>query len=215
MKKLILSIAALAFSVGAFAQGQPLGFGVKAGVNFPKYNYSGSNSTIETSSATSFHVTAFLDAPLVGNYLYVQPGVSLQGKGAKFAEGTAFGNDISVTQNTMWVEVPVNLVAKLPTGLAGQVFVGAGPYVGFGLSGKNKVSGGNGNSDEFGDFKFGNDEDLKGTDFGLNFIAGYQLGSGLMIHGGYGLGLTNLTPDGGGNLKTTNRVWTVGLGFAL
>ena len=213
MKKLILSIAVLAFSASAFAQGQPLGFGVKAGVNFPKYSFSGGGSSIETSSATNFNVTAFLDAPVVGNYLYVQPGVSLQGKGAKFKDNALFGSNASVTQNTMWVEVPVNLVAKLPTGLAGQVFVGAGPYVGFGLSGKNKVKGNGGNAVDT-DFKFGSDRDQKGTDFGLNFIAGYQLASGLMIHGGYGLGLTDIAPDGAG-IKQHNRVWTLGLGFAL
>ena len=212
MKKLVLAIVALGLSVGVFAQGQPMGFGIKAGVNFPKYNFSGDNASIETSTSTNFHVTGYLDAPL-SSYLSVQPGVSLQGKGAKYAEGTLLGNDYEVTQNTMWLEVPVNLVAKLPTGGTGNFFVGAGPYLGFGLSGKNKVSGDDGSVES--DFKFGKDEDLKGMDFGLNFIAGYQLNSGLMIHGGYGLGLTDLTPDGGGDAKQTNRVWTVGLGFAL
>lgn len=213
MKKLVLAIVALGISVGAFAQGQPMGFGIKAGVNFPKYNFSGDNTTIETDASTNFHVTAFLDAPIVTDYLYVQPGVSLQGKGAKFAEGSFLGRDYAWTQNTMWLEVPVNIVAKAPTGQAGHLFVGAGPYLAFGLSGKDKVSGDNGSIES--DFKFGKDEDMKGMDFGLNFIAGYQLNNGLMIHGGYGLGLTDLTPDGGGDAKQTNRVWTVGLGFAL
>ena len=213
MKKLVLAIVALGVSAGAFAQGQPMGFGIKAGVNFPKYNFSGDNAAYQTNSSTNFHVTAFLDAPILTDYLYIQPGVSLQGKGAKFAEGSFLGNDYELTQNTMWLEVPVNLVAKLPTGYTGNFFIGAGPYLGFGLSGKYKASGDDGSIES--DFKFGNDEDMKGVDFGLNFIAGYQLNNGLMIHGGYGLGLTDLTPDGGGDAKQTNRVWTVGLGFAL
>lgn len=214
MKKLVVAIAMLGISVGAFAQGQPMGFGIKAGVNFPKYNFSGGSNTVETDASTNFHVTAFLDAPIFTDYLYVQPGLSLQGKGAKFAEGSFVGEDFRVTQNTMWLEVPVNIVAKAPTGQMGHLFVGAGPYLGFGLSGKNKLSGENSSTD-LGDFKFGNDEDQKGLDFGLNFIAGYQLNSGLIIHGGYGLGLTNLAPNGSGDVKQTNRVWTVGLGFAL
>src|SRR5690606_26891120 len=187
MKKLILSIAILAFSVSVFAQGQPMGFGIKAGVNFPKYNFSGNDNSIETDASTNFHVTAFLDAPIFTDYLYVQPGISLQGKGAKFAEGSFMGEDYRVTQNTMWLEIPVNLVAKAPTGQTGHLFVGAGPYVGFGLSGKNKVTGGNGDASEVGDFKFGSENDQKGTDFGLNFIGGYQFNNGLIIHGGYGL----------------------------
>ncbi|MGK6350791.1 porin family protein [Parapedobacter sp. DT-150] len=212
MKKLALAIVAVGLSVGAFAQSQSLGYGFKAGVNFPSYNFSGDNSTTETSTSTNFHVTGYLDAPL-SNYLYVQPGISLQGKGAKFNEFVINGNTYEFTQNTMWLEVPVNLVAKLPTGASGNFFVGAGPYAGFGLSGKNKFSG-DGGSIESDDFEFGDDGDLKGFDFGLNFLAGYQLTNGLFVHGGYGLGLTNLSP-GDGDVKQTNRVWSVGLGFAL
>jgi len=215
MKKLVLAIVAVGISAGAFAQGQPMGFGIKAGVNFPKYNFSNGNSTIETETSTNFHITGYLDAPL-SNYLYVQPGISLQGKGTKLTDEEWGDNNVRVTENTMWLEVPVNLVAKLPTGGAGNFFVGAGPYVGFGLSGNYKTEGNVGDVDfsRYDDFEFGDDGDLKGFDFGLNFLAGYQLANGLFVHGGYGLGLTNLDPAEG-DTKQTNRVWTVGLGFAL
>ncbi len=212
MKKLVLAIVALGVSVGAFAQRQPMGFGIKAGVNFPKYNYTGSNSSYESNSTlTSFHVTGFLDAPLVPDVLSIQPGVSLQGKGAEVT-----GTLGTYTQNTMWIEVPVNLVAKVPTGGTGNFFVGAGPYVGFGISGKNRFNNNWISTEE--EFDFGKDGTLKSTDFGVNFIAGFQLNGGLMIHGGYGMGLSDIRgsnneyfPDN----RLTNRVWTVGLGFAL
>jgi len=211
MKKLVLAIVGLGISIGAFAQGQPLGFGLKAGVNFPKYHWSGTNSDVETKSATNFHVTAFLDAPITTDWFYIQPGVSLQGKGAKFIDT----DNLEATQNTMWIEVPVNLVAKFPVQDAGSFFLGAGPYVAFGISGKNKYEGAWTTTREF---EFDKDGTLKGTDFGLNFIGGFQMANGLMIHGGYGLGLTDLRgsnneffPDN----KLTNRVWTVGLGFAF
>src|SRR5690606_24221882 len=191
MKKLFLSATAVLFGLGAFAQSQPLGYGIKAGVNFPTYHLSNSDLD-DLKSSTNFHVTGYLDAPLGGNF-YLQPGVSLQGKGAKFAES----GDIKVTQNTMWLEVPVNAVAKFPTGAAGNFFVGAGPYVGFGLSGKNKISGGD--SSISTDFKFGKDEDQKGVDFGLNFLAGYQLSSGLTLGAGYGLGLADIAPNNDGD----------------
>lgn len=212
MKKLLLAIVGLGFSVGVFAQGQPMGFGIKAGANFPKYNWSGANS-YETKASTNFHVTAFLDAPIATNWFYIQPGVSLQGKGAKFIDNSS----LEMTQNTMWIEVPVNVVAKFPVQSAGNFFIGAGPYVAFGISGKNKYDTNWGSTQT--EFDFGKDGTLKGTDFGLNFIGGFQLANGLMIHGGYGLGLTDLRPSNNnfftGDEKLTNRVWTVGLGFAL
>lgn len=212
MKKVMITAFSVLFALGAFAQSQSLGFGLKAGVNFPKYNFSGANNSYETNSSTNFHVTAFLDAPLVNNFLYLQPGISLQGKGAELVN-SSFG---TLTQNTMWLEVPVNLVAKIPMQRSSNFFIGAGPYVGFGLSGKNKYDSDWGSGES--EFEFGKDGTLKSTDFGINVIAGFQLPGGFMIHGGYGMGLSDLRasnneyfPDN----KLTNQVWTVGLGFAL
>lgn len=211
MKKLLISAFSLLFACGAFAQSSSLGFGLKAGVNFPSYNFSGTNSSYETNPATNFHITAFLDAPLGGRFLSLQPGISLQGKGAELASGSLG----TVTQNTMWLEIPVNLVAKVPVGM-GNFFVGAGPYVGFGLSGKNRYDSEWASAET--DFDFGKDGTLKSTDFGVNIIAGFQLGGGLMIHGGYGMGLSDIRGSNNEYFsedRLTNRVWTVGLGFGL
>src|SRR5690606_32942124 len=105
MKKLFLSATAVLFGLGAFAQTEPTTFGVKAGVNLPSYHYSfdGSNDAEDTKMSTNFHLTAYADVPVTNNF-GIQPGVSLQGKGAKFYEN----DDLSYTQNTMWIEVPVN-----------------------------------------------------------------------------------------------------------
>lgn len=208
MKKMMIFLVGVFFTTGVFAQGS-LGFGLKAGVNFPKYSYGDDNSAYKTSTTTNFHVTGYLDAPLGGRFLSLQPGLSLQGKGAKLD----FGNLGTFTQSTMWLEIPVNLVAKVPVGV-GNFFVGAGPYVGFGLSGKNKYDSKWGDVED--EFKFGKNGSLKSTDFGINFLAGFHLGQGLMVHAGYGLGLTDLAPsNNSNNNKLTNQVFSVGLGFAL
>lgn len=211
MRKILLTLAVALFMVGG-AKAQ-LGYGLKAGLNFPSYSYGNSGDLSDTKSTTNFYITGHLDAPITHNF-YVQPGVSLQGKGAKLFAANIVGRDVEVTQNTMWLEVPVNFVAKFDAGM-GRVFVGAGPYVSFGLSGKNKYSGSNSNNDLETEFKFGKDETLKGTDFGVNFLAGYQLSSGVNIHAGYGLGLTNLAGQKNLSNDIKNRVWSVGLGFSI
>lgn len=212
MKKFTIAFfAAIFLAVGAQAQ-SGLGYGLKAGVNFPSYSVGKSSADLKNS--TNFYVTGYLDAPITQN-LYVQPGVSLQGKGAKFASGSIGSEDFELTQNTMWLEVPVTLVGKIEAGM-GNVFLGAGPYVAFGLSGKNKLStSSNGSFKD--EFKFGKDNTLKNTDFGINFTAGYEFYNGLQIHGGYGLGLTNIV---GKNLEPVtgdvkNRVWSIGIGFGI
>lgn len=207
MKKLILSASAVLFTLGAFAQSS-IGYGVKAGVNLPNYHFNSTNNTFDTKASTNFHITGYLDAPVSNNFS-IQPGISLQGKGAKVDLGTLG----TYTENTMWIEVPVNAVAKFYTGDAGNFFIGAGPYAAFGISGKRNYSSSFGDTET--DFKFGKDEDQKGFDAGINFLAGYQLSSGLSLGAGYGLGLTDIAPNNTGNVKQNNRVLSFSVGFAL
>jgi hypothetical protein len=209
MKKILLSLgAAVLFVAGAQAQ---VGYGLKAGVNFPSYSYGDSDDLSDTKSTVNFHITGYLDAPVTSGF-YIQPGVSLQGKGAKLVESSALGGS-EITQNTMWLDVPVNFVGKFPVGL-GNAFIGAGPYVGFGLSGKNKYSANEGSTSAESEFDFGKDNTLKGTDFGVNFLAGFKLGNGLLLNANYGLGLTNIA--GNNNIWSDdikNRGFSVGIGF--
>jgi len=207
MKKLFLSATAVLFGLGAFAQTPELGYGIKAGVNLPTYHYSDGNSSTDTKSSTNFHITGYLDAPITSNF-YIQPGVSLQGKGAKLVDND-FG---TVTQNTMWIEVPVNAVLKFPTGYTGNFYVGAGPYLAFGISGKNKYDSDWGSTET--DFDFDKNGTQKGTDFGVNFLAGYQLSNGLTLGAGYGLGISDIAPESAG-YKQNNRVLSFSVGFAL
>src|SRR5690606_20837907 len=137
----------------------------------------------------------------------------LQGKGDKY-KFDGDGLDGSTSTNVMSIEVPVNAVYYIPAG-SGNVFLGAGPYVGFNVSGKYKGEGSLGDSGFNGeeDLKFsGDDKDLDVIDAGANFMAGYKFNNGLLINAGYGLGLTNLNPNSDGD-KFSSRTLSFGLGF--
>lgn len=207
MKKFLLSLGAAVLLVGA-ANAQ-VSYGLKAGVNLGKI----SNWGTDGSQNTSFHVTGFADLPVAPNFS-VQPGVSLQGKGGK-AEDSWGSASAEVTRNLMSVEVPVNAVYYIPAGYSGSIFLGAGPYVGFNISGKDKVSASIG--DEGGstsrDLNFsGDDKDLNMIDAGVNFLGGYRFNNGLLINAGYGLGLTDLRPSDSGDSWST-RTLSFGVGF--
>lgn len=215
MKKKLLTLgAAVLLAVGAQAQS---GFGIKAGVNLPSYNYGSSDDLSDTKSAVNFHITGYLDAN-VNQFFAIQPGISLQGKGAKLSEAKIGNTTYDISQNTMWLEVPVNFVAKVPVG-GGGLFFGAGPYAGFGLSAKNKLNKQNGDGDfsttTLNDLKFGKDETLKSFDYGLNVLAGFKLGGGLLINANYGLGLADIAGSKNLNSTVKNRVFSVGIGFEL
>jgi hypothetical protein len=217
MKKIFLVAAAMVFAGSTFAQTKTAAstttFGLKGGINLPKYKYvnDDKNTSSETSTTTNFNLTGYANVP-VSTYFSVQPGISLQGKGAKYYEN---GNN-KQEDNVLVVEIPVNLVASLPAG-PGKFYLGAGPYAGFNVAGKRKTTIGTVTNEA--DLKFGdtNSDNLKTVDFGLNFLAGYQLASGLNFGAGYGLGLTNLRPTSTSttNIQQNNRVLSFTVGYAF
>lgn len=211
MKKQLLFFAALFFIAGGLKA--QVSYGVKAGLNFPKLNASaaGVSGSASTGSLTSFYVSGYVDAPIASNFSF-QPGLSLQGKGGKLdydaieLEDEVILNAGAAKANLMYVEIPLNFVYYVPAGDAGKVFVGAGPYAGFGVSTKTKFAG-KSSSDSF------KDAGLKAFDAGLNFLVGFKLNNGFLINGGYGLGLTDIDKNKDANMK--NRVFSVGIGFQI
>ncbi len=210
MKKLLLSFGAVVL-LAAGAQAQT-SYGLKAGVNLGKYSSVPSAFEDMQKNNLSFYVTGYADIPVASQFS-IQPGVSLQGKGAKY-EGESANANGKLTQNVMSIEVPVNAVYYIPAG-AGNVFLGAGPYVGFNISGKLKASGDwgeifDGSAER--DLSFsGDDKDMNLIDAGVNFLGGYKFNNGFLINAGYGLGLSNLNPNDGD--KLSNRVLSFGVGF--
>jgi hypothetical protein len=209
MKKIILVAVALAFSGTTFAQTTPSTgtksrFGLKGGLSLPKYKYinDNANTSDETETTTNFHLTGYADVPLSGVFS-IQPGISLQGKGAKY-----FDNGTNqIEDNVLAVEIPVNILANLAAG-PGTFFIGGGPYAGFNVSGERKFITNSSSADRKLNIGDSTGDDLKAIDFGVNLLAGYQLSSGLNFGAGYGIGLTNLRPTttSNTNVEQNNRV---------
>ncbi len=219
MKKIILAAVALTFGASTYAQmvttksTSGTRFGIRAGLSLPKYQYvnDNANTSTDTKTTTNFHVTGYADVPF-SNYFSIQPGISLEGKGAKYYDN---GTD-QVEDNVLAIEIPVNVLANLPAG-QGHFYLGGGPYAGFNIAGQRKTT--IGNTETKNDLNFGdsNGDDLKTVDFGVNFLAGYQLNSGFNLGAGYGLGFTNLVPTSTSNTnrEQNNRVWRFSVGYAF
>ncbi|NTE03252.1 PorT family protein [Agrobacterium tumefaciens] len=246
MKKLLLSASVVLLATGAFAQtttmtGSDARFGIKAGVNLARFHSSGDNSNEafndNVKDNVGFNVTAFADFG-VGNNFFIQPGISLQNKGAKFESvGVANVGNTTITTTTtsktnlMAIEVPVNAVFRIPTGAAGAIQISAGPYVGFNISGKDKgdvtTTTLNNTTNTSSSATIANDRDLSfgsasdknygSTDFGANFGLAYRTNSGFLVGANYGLGLTDLTPKDrrDNSNKLTNRVLGFSVGYSF
>jgi hypothetical protein len=183
--------------------------GFTAGASFA--NVTVKSEGISASPKLRAGITAGLlaDCPLSTNFSF-QPALNFVQKGYMVKDETG-----SEKVNFNYLEVPLNFVYS--TNRNGGFFIGAGPSIAYGVSGKDKLNV-NGMPDENNKIKFGSGEDkVKAFDPGANVLAGYKFAGGFMVSGNYTLGLSNIAngsnnnPDGTGTIK--NRYFSVKIGY--
>jgi len=226
MKKLLLSVTLVTvFCLSSIAQ---ISFGPKVGLNLAKYSFNFKEASYEPD-------VKMLMAPLVGfavNYqftdaLALQSGLFFSGKGTAIdldknaEEGYEYDGYDRVS--TGYLELPVNVAYGIAIG-ENQIQIYAGPYVAYGIMGKEKwdyTEKHDGNTETEKDdikIKFKNkvdESDYEGDDnvdyqtaldFGLGFGIGFKTGP-VLINAGYELGLANLNPKWGGEGDYDNNDW--------
>ena len=233
-KNLLLLTAASLLGLTTMAQVKPSankgGLIIKGGVNSANITINESGSVDDAKALTSFHVGAVLDLPL-GEGVSLQPGLFYTGKGSKTQSGQENSNSYyKATSNPMYVELPVNLVGKIPLSGESNFFFGAGPYAAMGVAGKNKTEG-----KVFGvafksenDIVYSNDNPttsqeenvgygkIKKFDYGFNVMTGVDFGKlSLGANYGYGLAKLNSGSTNSANDKNKNRVLSFSVGVKL
>jgi hypothetical protein len=228
LKKIML--CALVFSLFAIvAHAQKSSAILKGGVNLANVS-NGDGGVNDARNLTSFHAGIVADLELT-SFLAIQPGLLFTGKGTKIESGDeGDATFFRAKTNPYYVEIPVNLVLKTPTGPT-RFFVGAGPYVAIGVAGKNKVTGsalGTPFSSEE-KIKWSNDDPatvnfeegagfgiMKRFDYGLNGTLGIEV-SRLILSANYGWGLAKFQSGSGSGDDDSNkhRVLSFSLGVKL
>lgn len=229
IKQAILFLTVVCTGSVAFAQESSIFF--KGGVNLANISITDNGKYDDANALTSFHAGFMADLPL-SKFFSVQPGLLFTGKGTKSQKGKpADASYFKATTNPYYVELPVNLVAKIPLLSAeSNVFFGAGPYIAAGVAGKNKAEGKIfGNSFSYSkNIKFSNDNPLttdyqegaglnviRRFDYGVNATAGLQLNN-LLFSVNYGYGLAKLSSTSGNtNDDNKHRVLSVSVGIRL
>lgn len=203
-------ITASAVLLGVAGVKSQVNYGIKAGVNIPKVSISleGTNVGLSSGSSMSFYLTGYMDVPLASN-LSLQPALSFQGKGGKVNGVDLFGDKLDSKLNSMYAEIPVNLVYYVPAGAKADFFIGAGPYFGIGFYATSSIKSKDREIKQSGSLS---DSGVKLFDGGLNFLVGLKLTNGFLINAGYGLGLINTEKDTQ-EVKSKNRVFSVGVGY--
>jgi len=195
-------------------------------------------SEIESSysNRTGAHFGFIADLQLgVKSKFYAQPGVMLYNKGRKFYSNydtsvynyfysnydTSVYNhffSIDAKQFINYIDIPLNLVYKIPLGGKTKFFLGGGPYLSFFYNGLEKketyLKTGKFENEENTDLPVGDGPGkYKTFDLGVNGTAGIEFG-GLFIAGNFSRGLTDMyTANYDGSFK--NQVYGVTLGIFI
>ena len=222
MKKTILFAALI---TAAFAGRSQTTFGVHAGINGASFTTKNtvSNQTTTDKADTKVGVIVGINAeiPIAASFFFrpelnfIQKGGNITETQTFFGVTTTYKADIT----TNYLELPLNLVYKFD---GGGLFAGAGPSIGYGISGKakTKTTTGNSTSEATQDIKFDGDKNandgkghLKALDFGANFLVGYQFSNNLFLKANYTLGLSDIDPEDNSSTKNRGLGFTVGYRF--
>ncbi|WP_462255398.1 porin family protein [Ferruginibacter sp.] len=218
MKKTVLFVA---LSAAAFAVQAQTTFGAHAGINGAMITSksTGGGQTTTEKSDTKVGLTVGVNAEIpIASSLVFRPELNFIQKGGKKTESSGgVSSEYKITMN--YLELPLNVVYKFS---GSGLFAGAGPSLGYGISGKykTKFTAGSNTTEDNTDIKFDGEKNatdnkfhLKGLDFGANFLVGYQFSNNLVLKANYTLGLSNISPEDNSSLKNTGLGFTIGYRF--
>jgi hypothetical protein len=209
MKK-ILTLCLTVFLLGAVTETYAQTFGIKGGLNLANQFAKDDDDTYndDNKMKLGFNIGVTLDIP-ISDVVSFETGLIASSKGVK-VEGEGYES----TGSLLYADIPLTAKFSFEMNRDSKFYIAAGPYVGFGLSGKNKFKV-DGEDEDEADVEWGSDvekHDLKRLDFGAQVNLGVEL-SGLQIGAGYGLGLANISPNDEDGFKLTNRVISVTVGY--
>lgn len=202
--------------------------GITAGANFSKAYIENENGDVDdTQAVPGVRVGLTFDIPVIGD-LFIQPAAVYSQKGFKQNSNWFAGVDNDFEATASYIEVPVNLLYKPEVG-SGNLVLGAGPYVAYGLGGKwetqtdvtigdivIKNSGDVNFENDVTDGEFGNYLYGKPLDYGANVLVGYDFWGVFSLQFQAQLGLANITPEVDGQERDgafKNRNFNVSLGY--
>lgn len=195
MKKGLIFVLFALVSIVSYSQ---ISWNAKVGMNMS--NFTGD---AETDMKIGFNVGVGMEYQFTEMWS-IQPSLMFTTKGAK-AKIEESGYELKITDNPMYLEIPVLAAARFAVADNQNIVVKAGPYFAFGIAGKCKIG------DEKIDF-FGDGDDQFGAkrfDAGLGVGVAYEINKFFIDLSGE-FGLAKLA-DGDGAPKNMN--FSIGVGY--
>src|SRR4030095_9952065 len=231
MKRKLILFGVASFLLLLNTNAQKSSIILRGGLNLANVTISESGKVDDAKTLASFQA-GFIGDFSLGEFVALQPGLLVTGKGSKTQSGESTdANYFKTTTNPIYLEVPLNIVFKFGANGGPNFFAGAGPYLAIGIAGKNKAEG------KFLSTSFSNESDIvwsdndpttlnyeegagfgimKRFDYGVNGTAGIDLKKAVLSVN-YGWGLANLQSGGDSSDDDNNkhRVLSFTIGFKL
>lgn len=226
MKKIILFILLTIALAPTYAQ---TSLGVAAGYNssfvYPDTNWEPWN--YKASYGNGWHAGLVADQHLWKNF-YLQPQLLFNQKSYNYSTITdVYDTHYKYKRRLLYLELQAHLMFKPKIG-NGRLLLGAGPYIGRGISGREKIAGfdqtGQQSSLDYDIIKYKkrppfntdyselNVNYMKPYDIGINMLAGYEMKNGLFFNIIYSLGTNNTSYDA---IKSYNGYLGLTVGYFL
>jgi hypothetical protein len=208
MKTRIFTIALILIFTAPIAIGQSdekgkISFRILGGINFQNLNGKLANGDkLANDMLMGFHGGVNVQIPIAPEF-YFQPGLMFAVKGAKNTTGI-FGAESTDETRINYIELPLNLVYKGALG-NGFIMIGIGPYLAYGISGKQIIDGSS--------FPFERGTDYDAFDAGGNIFAGYETAGGLFLQLDTQLGMVNINTEDQPTIKNTGFGLSLGYRF--
>lgn len=225
MKKALLIAACAVFSLAASAQRassssssffstdkaeQPVRFTIRGGVNFANIGVSGGGESESLGSRTAFNAGVGVDIPIIESF-YVQTGLFFTSKGYKRTEDRG-DTRFTAKGNPAYLEIPILASYRYNFNDATQLEVNVGPYLAFGIGGKDKLEEKTEAAViETEENDFFND-DVKKFDMGLQVGLGVTFLKHVYLGVAYEFGFVNMFKDSDGE-SAKNRNFMINLGY--
>lgn len=196
----VFAVSALIFSSQLSAQDNPVSVGFKAGTSLSNYRLGGDMKGFKSKMNIGGSVGGFVRYDLNTNFA-LQASVEAYYKTSKLESKTDRSSD---ELKSFGVEIPVYAIVQGELG-NGKAFIGAGPYVGYGISTKSNGVNLFKNNSEAGK------PVMNRFDYGVGGIIGYDFDKNWQINASYQLGLADLHKGKGGSMKSHGA--SIGLAY--
>lgn len=180
-----------------------ISYSVRGGMNLS--NLYGDDAK-DAKMKVGYNIGGLVDYEFVSN-VGIQSGLVLTAKGAK-----SDAENVNVTANMLYLEVPVNIIYKIDLNAANMPVkfnVNVGPYLAYGVGGKTSIEIG---GPSFSYDTFSDDGGYKKFDLGLGLGVGFEFGK-ITANCGWEMGLINVVDAEDTDVKTMNGYLSIGYKF--